>query len=87
MWCTQEASVFVAVNKKGQAGGAQHQRRSPSRGHFARVRFQFSRMRQFEDACLTPVQVLSPKQIKALRERQQVSQTVFSNYLNVTPNL
>jgi putative transcriptional regulator len=44
-------------------------------------------MRQFDDACLTPVQPLSPKQIKALRKREQVSQTVFANYLNVTPNL
>jgi putative transcriptional regulator len=44
-------------------------------------------MRRFDDACLTPVQALSPTQIKALREREQVSQTVFANYLNVTPNL
>jgi putative transcriptional regulator len=44
-------------------------------------------MRRFDDACLTPVQPLSPKQIKALRQREQVSQTVFANYLNVTPNL
>jgi putative transcriptional regulator len=44
-------------------------------------------MRRFDDACLTPVQPLSPKQIKALREREHVSQTVFANYLNVTPNL
>src|SRR5215831_19127735 len=44
-------------------------------------------MRRFDNACLTPVQHLSPKQIKALREREQVSQTVFANYLNVTPNL
>ena len=44
-------------------------------------------MRRFDDACLTPVQALSPKQIKALREREHVSQTVFANYLNVTPNL
>jgi len=44
-------------------------------------------MRKFDDACLTPVQPLSPRQIKALREREQVSQTVFANYLNVTPNL
>ena len=44
-------------------------------------------MRRFDDACLTPVQALSPKQIKAIRERQHVSQTVFANYLNVTPNL
>jgi putative transcriptional regulator len=44
-------------------------------------------MRRFDEACLTPVQSLSPKQIKAIRERQHVSQTVFANYLNVTPNL
>ena len=44
-------------------------------------------MRRFDDACLTPVQLLSPKQIKLLREREHVSQTVFANYLNVTPNL
>jgi putative transcriptional regulator len=44
-------------------------------------------MRRFDDACLTPVQSLSPKQIKALRVREHVSQTVFANYLNVTPNL
>src|SRR5580704_19642978 len=44
-------------------------------------------MRRFDEACLTPVQPLSPNQIKALREREHVSQTVFANYLNVTPNL
>ena len=30
---------------------------------------------------------MKPKQIKTLREREHVSQTVFANYLNVTPNL
>jgi putative transcriptional regulator len=44
-------------------------------------------MRGFDGACLTLVRLLSPKQIKALRERAQVSQTVFANYLNVTLNL
>ena len=44
-------------------------------------------MRRFDDACLTRVHALSAKQIKALREREHVSQTVFANYLNVTPNL
>ena len=44
-------------------------------------------MRRFDDACLTQVRALSPKQIKALRAREHVSQTVFANYLNVTPNL
>jgi putative transcriptional regulator len=44
-------------------------------------------MRRFDEACLTPVQSLTAKQIKAIREREHVSQTVFANYLNVTPNL
>ena len=44
-------------------------------------------MRRFDDGCLTPVKPLSPKQIKVIREREHVSQTVFANYLNVTPNL
>jgi putative transcriptional regulator len=44
-------------------------------------------IRRFDEACLTPVQPLTPRQIRALREREHVSQTVFANYLNVTPNL
>jgi putative transcriptional regulator len=44
-------------------------------------------MRHFDKACLTAVKPLTPKKIKALREREQVSQTVFANYINVTPNL
>lgn len=44
-------------------------------------------MRRFDNACLTPVLRLTPRQIRALRERERVSQTVFANYLNVTPNL
>jgi putative transcriptional regulator len=44
-------------------------------------------MRHFDNACLTPVRSLTAKQIKTIREREHVSQTVFANYLNVTPNL
>jgi putative transcriptional regulator len=44
-------------------------------------------MRRFDEACLTAVRPLTPKQIKAIREREQVSQTIFASYLNVTPNL
>lgn len=44
-------------------------------------------MRRFDTACLTPVQPLSAEQIKAIRQRENVSQTIFANYLNVTPNL
>ena len=44
-------------------------------------------MRRFDDACLTPVRPLTPEEIRALREREHVSQTVFANYLNVTSSL
>lgn len=44
-------------------------------------------MRRFDDACLTPVRALTPEEIKAIREREHVSQTVFANYLNVTSSL
>jgi putative transcriptional regulator len=44
-------------------------------------------MRRFDDACLTPIRQLKPEEIKAIRERENVSQTVFANYLNVTSSL
>lgn len=40
-------------------------------------------MREFDALCLTPVVPLAPEEIKALREREQVSQPVFASYLNV----
>ncbi|HEX3179917.1 MAG TPA: transcriptional regulator, partial [Beijerinckiaceae bacterium] len=40
-------------------------------------------MREFDALCLTPVEQLSPAEIRALREREQVSQPVFAHYLNV----
>ena len=44
-------------------------------------------MRRFDGACLTPIRPLKPKEIKAIRERERVSQTVFASYLNVTSSL
>ncbi len=44
-------------------------------------------MRKFDDACLTPVRPLAPKEIRALREREGASQAVFARYLNVTTGL
>jgi putative transcriptional regulator len=44
-------------------------------------------MRRFDDACLTPIRRLKPGEIKAIREREHVSQAVFANYLNVTSSL
>jgi putative transcriptional regulator len=40
-------------------------------------------MRHFGALCLTTVERLSPEEIRALREREQVSQPVFARYLNV----
>ena len=41
-------------------------------------------MREFDNLCLTPVRTLTPDEIRTLREREQVSQTVFAHYLNVS---
>jgi putative transcriptional regulator len=40
-------------------------------------------MREFDALCLTPVEPMTPEEIRALREREQVSQPVFAHYLNV----
>ena len=44
-------------------------------------------MKEFDDLCLTPVEELGPGDIRAIREREQVSQAVFARYLWVTPGL
>ena len=41
-------------------------------------------LRQFDESCLTPVDDFTPDEIRALREREQVSQTVFAHYLNIS---
>ena len=44
-------------------------------------------MREFDEACLTPLSSFSPETIRALREREHISQPVFARYLNVSKNL
>jgi putative transcriptional regulator len=44
-------------------------------------------MREFDAICLTPVEDIPPQTIRALREREHVSQPVFAAYLNVSRNL
>jgi putative transcriptional regulator len=44
-------------------------------------------MREFDEACLTPVRVLSPDEIRTIRLRECISQPVFARYLNVSKNL
>jgi putative transcriptional regulator len=41
-------------------------------------------MRRFDESCLTPVHPFSAEEIRGLREREEVSQTVFAHYLNVS---
>lgn len=44
-------------------------------------------MREFDETCLTPVRPLKPTEIRAIREREHLSQPVFARYLNVSKNL
>ena len=44
-------------------------------------------MREFDEACLTQIQPLAPEEIRAIREREHLSQPVFARYLNVSRNL
>lgn len=41
-------------------------------------------MRRFDNSCLTPIHEFNANEIKALRQREDVSQSVFASYLNVT---
>jgi putative transcriptional regulator len=44
-------------------------------------------MRAFDASCLSPAVPLAPEEIRAIREREHVSQPVFARYLNVSKNL
>jgi putative transcriptional regulator len=44
-------------------------------------------MREFDETCVETVEEIKPSQIRALRERERVSQPVFARYLNVSKNL
>jgi len=44
-------------------------------------------MSNFDIACLTKVEPMTPEQIRTLREHYNVSQSVFARYLNVTSGL
>jgi len=41
-------------------------------------------MRRFDESCLTPIHAFTAEEIRALREREEVSQSVFAHYLNVS---
>lgn len=44
-------------------------------------------MRHFDGACLTAIQPMAPEEIRAIREREHLSQPVFARYLNVSKGL
>ncbi len=44
-------------------------------------------MREFDVACLMAVEPLAPEEIRAIREREHLSQPVFARYLNVSKGL
>jgi putative transcriptional regulator len=44
-------------------------------------------MREFDVLCLTPIEDMTPRKIRALRTRDDLSQAVFAAYLNVTVSL
>jgi len=44
-------------------------------------------LKEFDSICLTPVEALSPAQIRKIRLREKASQAVFARYLNVTTGL
>lgn len=41
-------------------------------------------MREFDEGCLTPIHEFTAGEIRELREREEVSQTVFAYYLGVS---
>lgn len=44
-------------------------------------------MRRFDKTCLTAIHAFSPEEIKELREREKVSQSIFAYCLNLSKDL
>lgn len=44
-------------------------------------------MKEFDASCLVPVEPITPEEIRAIREKEHLSQPVFARYLNVSKNL
>lgn len=44
-------------------------------------------LRRFDTLCLTPVRPMAAEEIRALRQRERVSQAVLALYLNVSTGL
>jgi putative transcriptional regulator len=46
-----------------------------------------STKKEFDELCLTSIKSFKPDEIKAIRLKENLSQEVFANYLNVSPQL
>ena len=46
-----------------------------------------STMQRFDESCLTPIEKLTPEQIKAIREEEYMSVAVFARHLWVSASL
>ena len=44
-------------------------------------------MRRYDHSCLKPIPQVKPMEIRALRDREAVSQVAFARHLNITPGL
>jgi putative transcriptional regulator len=74
----------MAIKHKSRIASVVHE--AASDAHEAGV-MDKTTMREFDLLCLAEVQELSPQEIQALRERENVSQAVFARHLNVTTGL
>ena len=74
----------MAKNYKSKAMAAIHETMN---GLFEIGAVDKQTMREFDEACLTAIQPLAPDEIRAIRERENLSQPVFARYLNVSKGL
>ena len=75
--------VTKKTAKKADGGGILASVHKTAKGLHAAGLVDMSTMREFDALCLTQVDPMEPNEIRALREREQVSQPVFALYLNV----
>jgi len=73
---------MATTNRKAESGILASVHKTAAGLHRAGV-VDKATMREFDALCLTPVEPFTPEDIRALREREQVSQPVFAHYLNV----
>ena len=74
----------MKTNYKSEAFAAIHE---TAEALLARGVIDKTTMKEFDESCLTPVKTITPAEIRAIREREKLSQPVFARYLNVSKNL